>query len=117
MRLTQPTPGAQGVYEDAGTVDPHALNEALTATRPSDIEAQDTEAYYKQAGQAELGADAVTGVAEHSFSDPIGSTPSGAVGAGVSGPQVAASGTPPQVPADHLAANPALRAEGGPDPV
>lgn len=64
MQLKRTEPGS--VYEDASTVDPSALNEALTGTRPSDLENVDVDAAY----DVPAPVTDVTGVAEHSVPDP-----------------------------------------------
>lgn len=80
FEMVERSEGAKNVYEDASTVDPAALNEALTGTRPEDVAEHNADAAF-EAPVLEPGT-AVTGVAENAYADPIGSTPSGAVGDG-----------------------------------
>lgn len=71
------------VYEDASTMDPAALNEALTNTRPEDVANHNPDAAYERPEPGPVSPEAP----EHSFQDPIGSTPSGAVGPGAINPE------------------------------
>lgn len=69
------TEGDQNYLRERTDMDPAALNEALTATRPADIESHDPDAAYKEPVAADYEG-------TEGFRDPIGSTPSGAVGPG-----------------------------------